>query len=140
MSAYTPSPGGWIRAVREALGMSLADLGARMPPTESKVRARTASTAQSAHSAKRSETVGTIQLSTLRRAAAALDCTFVYVLIPNRSLERTMADQAARVLDREAAAAAASAALEAHTAQLAAASRRELINRVIDAGRLWRVR
>jgi len=42
---------------------------------------------------------GTIQLATLRRAAEALDCTLVYVLIPNKPL-RTMVRDRARKLAR----------------------------------------
>ncbi len=42
---------------------------------------------------------GTIQLATLRRAAEALDCTLVYVLIPNKPL-KTMIRERARKLAR----------------------------------------
>lgn len=42
---------------------------------------------QTVESIEKSEAAGTIQLNTLRRAAEALDCTLVYALVPNTSLE-----------------------------------------------------
>lgn len=49
---------------------------------------------------EQSELRGTIQLETLRRAAQAMDCTVVYALVPNRSLEITLHEQARRVAAR----------------------------------------
>lgn len=48
---------------------------------------------------EQSEAKGTIELSTLRRVAEALDCTVVYALVPNRPLE-TMVRERARALAR----------------------------------------
>lgn len=67
---------GWIRAIRDALGMSGAQLGKRLEVSP-----------QTIDRIEKSEAAGTIQLSTLRRAAEALDCTLVYALVPNTSLE-----------------------------------------------------
>lgn len=39
---------------------------------------------------EQSEAKGTIELATLRRVAAALDCTLVYALVPNKPLESTV--------------------------------------------------
>jgi predicted DNA-binding mobile mystery protein A len=43
---------------------------------------------------EQSEVKGTIELATLRRAAAALDCTLVYALVPNKPLETIVRDRA----------------------------------------------
>ena len=48
---------------------------------------------------ERSEVAGRIQLDSLRRAAAALDCDLVYSLVPRASLEETL-DARARALAR----------------------------------------
>lgn len=48
---------------------------------------------------EQSEARGTIELATLRRVAAALDCTLVYALVPNQPLETTVRDRA-RVVAR----------------------------------------
>jgi predicted DNA-binding mobile mystery protein A len=43
---------------------------------------------------EKSEAKGTIELDTLRRVAAALDCTLVYALAPNKPLEASVRDRA----------------------------------------------
>jgi predicted DNA-binding mobile mystery protein A len=45
---------------------------------------------QSVASIEQSEATGSIQLKTLMKAAEALDCTLVYALVPNSSLEGTI--------------------------------------------------
>ena len=50
---------------------------------------------------EQSEEKETIRLATLRRAAEALDCTLVYVLVPNKPLGVTVRERArARLLRR----------------------------------------
>jgi predicted DNA-binding mobile mystery protein A len=49
---------------------------------------------------EQSEAKGTIELATLRRVAAALDCTLVYALVPNKPLE-TMVRARARAFARK---------------------------------------
>lgn len=49
---------------------------------------------------EQSEAHGTIQLTTLRRVAEAMNCTLVYALVPNESLE-TMVDERARKVARQ---------------------------------------
>ncbi len=77
---------GWVRAVRDALGMSTRQLASRMgvaQPTLVQL--------------EQSEANGTIQLATLRRAADALDCDLVYALVPRGgSLEQSVMAHARR--------------------------------------------
>jgi predicted DNA-binding mobile mystery protein A len=80
---YAPPVRGWIKAVREALGMSTAQLAQRLKIKQPSVVAL-----------EQSETKGSIELATLRRAAAALDCTLVYALVPNKPLETIVRDRA----------------------------------------------
>jgi len=75
-SRFTPPPKGWIRAIREALGMSGAQFGSRVGMRP-----------QSVADLEKSEATGSIQLKTLQRAAEALGCTLVYALVPKSSLE-----------------------------------------------------
>lgn len=67
--------GGWIRAIRQALGMSVRHIGERMKPASVKQQAVTRLEANEAD--------GSITLNSLRKAAEAMDCRFVYALIPN---------------------------------------------------------
>jgi predicted DNA-binding mobile mystery protein A len=74
---------GWIKAIREALGMSTAQLAKRLGIKQPSLVAL-----------EQSEAKGTIELATLRRVAEALDCTLVYALVPNKPLESTVRDRA----------------------------------------------
>ncbi len=87
---YRPPPKGWVRAVRDALGMSGAQLGRRMGVT-----------AQSVADLEKSEASGTIQLKTLRRVAEALDCVVVYALLPRSSLEDMVQGRAREIARKE---------------------------------------
>jgi predicted DNA-binding mobile mystery protein A len=77
---------GWIRAVRDALGMSQSALAARLglsAPAVSKL--------------EHSEARGGITLAKLDEVARALDCTLAYALVPNTTLQATVERQARRL-------------------------------------------
>lgn len=86
---FTAPVRGWIRAIRQSLGMSAEQLGKRLGITQPSIVAM-----------EQSEARGAIELATLRRAAAALDCTLVYALIPNKPLETMVRDRAKVVARR----------------------------------------
>ena len=83
-----PPPGGWIRAVREAIGMTAAQLARRMGVVQSRVSML-----------EKAERAGTPSLKSLRHAAEAMDCVLVYAIVPRTSLDRIVRDQAARKAD-----------------------------------------
>ena len=87
VSEFTPPASGWIRAIRDALGMTVADLGRRMGVSGSTVSEIEAN-----------ERDGGVRLSTLRRTADAMDCVLVYALVPKESLEHIVTQRAERVL------------------------------------------
>jgi len=66
---------GWIKAIREALGMSQMQLAKRLGIKQPFVV-----------ELEQSEARDTIELATLRRVAKELDCTLVYALVPNKPL------------------------------------------------------
>jgi predicted DNA-binding mobile mystery protein A len=86
---YRPPNRGWIRAIREALGMSTAQLAKRLGVRQPSII-----------DLERSEEKGSIELATLRRVAEALDCTLVYALVPNQPLETTIRARALSLLRR----------------------------------------
>jgi predicted DNA-binding mobile mystery protein A len=88
--SHAPPPKGWIRAIRDALGMTTAQLGARLGITHQGVSAL-----------ERSEASGAISLSTLRRAAEALNCRLVYALVPHKSLAEAFDRQARQIALRD---------------------------------------
>lgn len=85
---FAPPVRGWIKAIREALGMSSAQLAHRLGIKQPSIV-----------DIEQSEVKGTIQLATLRRVAEALDCSLVYALVPNKPLG-TMVRDRARVVAR----------------------------------------
>jgi predicted DNA-binding mobile mystery protein A len=86
---FSPPVRGWIKAVRESLGMTAAQLATRLGVKQPSVFAF-----------EQSEAKGTIELATLRRVAEALDCTLVYALVPIKPLETTVRDRARAFLRR----------------------------------------
>jgi predicted DNA-binding mobile mystery protein A len=66
--------GGWIAAVRQALGMTGAQLARRMAITQ-----------PSLLELERAESAGRITLNRLGRAAQAMDCHVVYAVVPNNT-------------------------------------------------------
>ena len=76
-------PKGWVRAIRDAIGMSGVQLAGRMGVSQ-----------QAINALEQSEANETIRLETLRKAAAALDCQLVYALVPNQPLEDMVAARA----------------------------------------------
>jgi predicted DNA-binding mobile mystery protein A len=78
-------PEGWIRTIRKALGMSTPELADRMSISH-----------QRAWKLERTELEDSLRLSTLRRAAEALNCRLVYVLVPEEPLEDMVMRQAQR--------------------------------------------
>jgi predicted DNA-binding mobile mystery protein A len=83
---YQPPTSGWIRALRDSLGLSAAQLGKRLG-----VRS------QSIDDLEKSEVAGGISLDALRRVGSAMDCTVVYALVPNTSLEALVRQRAERL-------------------------------------------
>lgn len=89
-TALAPTPqGGWIRAVREGLGMSGAQLARRLGIAR-----------QGAKALERSEVRRAISLATLARVANALDADLVYALVPRRPLAEIRRSQARKKADR----------------------------------------
>lgn len=118
---------GWIRAIRDALGMSGAQLAARMGVS-----------AQTVHGLERSETSSTISLERLQRAAEAMECTLVYALVPNRTLEEIVKGRRERLVDEALRRVDQTMALEDQSAVVDDGARRATIAEAVLKGRrLW---
>jgi predicted DNA-binding mobile mystery protein A len=81
---------GWIRELREALGMSARQLAQRVgvgQPTIARL--------------EKSEAAGTIEIKTLRKVAEGMNCRLVYTFIPiEGSLEETLRVQATQTAEK----------------------------------------
>ena len=120
---------GWIRAIRGALGMSQAVLAERLGISSGAV-----------NKLEHAELHGGITTGKLAEVASALDCTLVYALVPNSTLERTVRTQARAVAARLLGYAARTMALEAQ--EIDEDRQSEAIERYADqlvvSGDLWR--
>lgn len=77
---------GWVRAIREALGMSGKQLANRLNVSQPRIP-----------KLEQDEVSGVVSLKTMRQAAEAMDCVFVYAIVPRTSLEETVRTQARAV-------------------------------------------
>lgn len=83
---FVPPPStGWVKTVRQALGMSTFELATRMGLSGSRVK-----------QLEQAEVDGTIRLSQLRRLGGALNCELHYVMLPRQSLDEMVRRQARR--------------------------------------------
>jgi predicted DNA-binding mobile mystery protein A len=119
-------PRGWVRAVREALGMSTAVVAARLGITAGAVTRL-----------EQSEAAGRVRLDTLRRAADALGCDLVYLLVPRRPLTAVVRDRARELARGQAAAVAHTMLLEDQATGQAAELEDQLTQRLLARGGLW---
>jgi len=87
--------------MRSALGMTSSQLAKRLQIAQPSVTAM-----------EQSEARGVISLSTLRRAAHALNCDLVYALVPRESLQATLERQVQAVVRKRIARTAHTMALE----------------------------
>lgn len=85
-----PPSRGWLRAIREALGMTSAQLGARLGVVPSRITAL-----------EKAEVTGGTTLKTMREAAEAMGCTFVYAFVPAKPLDEMMRARASALADAE---------------------------------------
>jgi predicted DNA-binding mobile mystery protein A len=88
LSGTAKPPGGWVRGIRTALGMSAAQLAARLGVIRQTVEAY-----------ERSEAAEKITLETLNRLAQAMNCRLVYALVPEKALDGIQRDRAKVVAD-----------------------------------------
>lgn len=90
LASVSRPPKGWLRAVRDALGMTTAQLAGRMGVTQPRIV-----------ELEQSEVAGNVTVQSLQRAAEALGCRFVYALVPDRPLAEVVRARAELVADRQ---------------------------------------
>lgn len=128
VASFQRPPKGWVKAIREALGMTTKQLAGRMGIAQSSVV-----------TLEQSEALGRIQLDTLQRAALALDCRLVYALVPNQPLEALVQSRKRQRAERQLAAVEQSMSLENQSVTDKEARERHLraASERIDAKTLW---
>jgi predicted DNA-binding mobile mystery protein A len=127
LRTFTRPPRGWIRAVREALGMSAAALGSRLGTTAGAVTRL-----------EQSEEADHVRLETLRRAADALGCDLIYLLVPRRPLTTVVRERAHEMARRQAAAVEQTMLLENQATGQTSELEKQLAEELLKHGGLWR--
>jgi predicted DNA-binding mobile mystery protein A len=77
---------GWVRAIRESLGMSASAFARKLGITPSSIA-----------KFEKAEADEKITLASLRKLASALDCELQYTLVPRKSLEEILEERAMAV-------------------------------------------
>jgi len=74
---------GWLRAVRTALGMSGTQLASKLGVTKARI-----------YKAEQDEPHGSVTLKTMQTMAEAMDCKFVYAIVPKQDVENVIKERA----------------------------------------------
>jgi predicted DNA-binding mobile mystery protein A len=115
-----PPTGGWLRAAREGLGMSNAQLAKRVG-----LKAK-----QSIEDIQQSEPAGTAKLETLREVAAAMGCRLIYAIIPEKPLEELRRERATQIAKKNLGRSLHTMKLERQ--ELAEAAKRRALERQVE--------
>ena len=102
LAAFSRPPRGWVKAIREALGMTTAQLARRLGVSQPRVTAM-----------EKGEIQGSLTLESLEKAAHAMDCRLVYALVPREPLADAVRKQAVRKARNKLASTSHSMVLEA---------------------------
>jgi predicted DNA-binding mobile mystery protein A len=78
---------GWIKTIRTALGMTTAQFAKRMGVSRARISFMEAS-----------EIEDSLTIRTLREAAASLNCRLIYFLVPEKTLEEMVKEQAIKTV------------------------------------------
>ncbi len=101
LAQRSPPRGGWIRAIRKAIGMTTSQLGSRLGVTR-----------QAVLDLERRESAGSVTLATLTRAANAMECDLLYALVPRAPVQQMLLSRARAIAAKRLARIAHSMSLE----------------------------
>ncbi|HEY2357686.1 MAG TPA: mobile mystery protein A [Phenylobacterium sp.] len=89
-SAAVRPPRGWIRAIRDGLGLTAGQLARRMGVKQPRIT-----------ELEKGEASGRITIQSLERAAEAMGCRLVYALVPMRPLSDTIDQRAVSLASQQ---------------------------------------
>jgi len=85
-----PPTRGWLRAIREGFGMTTKQLASRIGVVPSRITAL-----------EKAEITGGTTLRSLREAAEAMGCVFVYAIVPVQPMDETLRARAVRLAEAD---------------------------------------
>jgi len=80
---FTTPQSGWLKMVRTAMGMNGTQLANRLGVTKARVS-----------KAEQDELTSSLTLKTMHNMASAMNCRFVYAVVPNDKIEEVIKQQA----------------------------------------------
>lgn len=95
---------GWLRTVRTALGMSGTQLATRLGVSKARIS-----------KAEKDEPAGSVTLKTMHTMAEAMDCKFVYAVIPEKKVEEIIKQRAIKKAREQVKATSTHVALESQS-------------------------
>ncbi len=101
-SSTRPVSEGWLKIVRTALGISGPQLAKRLGVSKAQIS-----------KTEKGELAGSVTLKTMQNTAEAMNCRFVYAVIPEKEVELVIKDQAIKKAKERVKAASTQMALEA---------------------------
>lgn len=130
LPALRPPSRGWIATLRNAFGMTQADLAARMEVSQ-----------QAIGQLEERETDGSTTVKALREAARALGGELVYAIVPERPISETLEKRADRLARQMTASLRQTMRLEDQETDVDLEERtREIVRELLASpGRLWSV-
>ena len=97
-------PEGWLKTVKKALGMTGPQLAERLGVSKWQVS-----------KTEKGELAGSVKLETMQKMAEAMDCKFVYAVIPKNDVEQVIQEQARKKARKRVNEASTQMALEAQS-------------------------
>ncbi|HUZ33539.1 MAG TPA: mobile mystery protein A [Xanthobacteraceae bacterium] len=123
-------PKGWLRAIRNALGMTTTQFARRLAVSQPRIIRL-----------EKAEADGSITLQTLQNAAGALGCRVVYALVPEKPLAAILRERAEAMAERQSGAVEHTMRLEDQAVRDKSAARRlreQIIEELLRRpARLW---
>jgi len=110
---------GWLRAIREALGMSGKQFARRLGVSPPRI-----------NHLEKNEINDSATIRTMRQAAEALDCVFVYGIIPKESLKNSIRKRAESLAEKRLSRVSHSMLLEQQ--QLSEDEQRQVLEREVE--------
>jgi len=89
LKTLVPPAKGWIRAIRDAIGMTGEQLAKRLNTNKQRVSR-----------IEHDEKLGKVKIETLRNVAKVMDCVFLYAFVPRDSLDQTVREQAEVIAEK----------------------------------------
>jgi len=89
-SDFSMPPSGWLRMLRHSLGMSGTQLAKRLGVTKARIS-----------KVEQDELTASVTLKTMQKMAQAMNCRFVYAMVPQNDIDSIIKDRACEKANKQ---------------------------------------